>query len=87
MNKPAARRSNGQQQRPYPVDVWTTPAPLPEFVPITIPADVLTMLRSLGEPPLNGRVDARLHIERVISRAAVIATALALSADALAEPL
>jgi hypothetical protein len=79
------RPQNQRTRKPKPVDIWRTPAPLPDFEPITVPGNVLAMVRSLGDPPLHGSVDARDYFERIIERAAAVAAALALSADLLAE--
>jgi hypothetical protein len=55
--------------------------------PIAPAADPTALLRSLGEPPLPGRgVAAEAYLAAVVERAAALATALAASADLLAEP-
>jgi hypothetical protein len=87
--RPNNRRKPNQQHQPRPVDIFAAPEELPELQRISIPAnptDVLAMTRSLGDPPITGRADARLNIEKVIARSAVIATALAFSADILDTP-
>lgn len=67
-----------------PAEMWRAPAPLPELVPIRIPADRSGMLRSLGDPPFGGKSVLTGHyLVSVVERAAVIATALAASADLL----
>jgi hypothetical protein len=80
------RPPNPRSRGPRPVDIWRAPAPLPDVEPVTVPQNVVAMVRSLGDPPVHGTVDARDYIERVIERASAVATALALSADLLGEP-
>jgi hypothetical protein len=80
------RPQNPRSRRPpRPVDVWRSPAPLPDVERVRVPQNVVAMVRSLGDPPVHGTVDARDYFERVIERASAVATALALSADLLAE--
>ncbi len=86
----APRRGNGQgrrpaQKRPAAIDVWSKPGPLPDFEPIAVPSEAGALLRSLGDPPLLKASAATRHFTIVIQRAAVIAAALALSADLLAK--
>ena len=54
MNHPDQSRRNRGRRRPPPrtaaVDIWRTPAPLPEIEPITTPPDPTAALRSLGPP-------------------------------------
>ncbi len=69
-----------------PADIWIDPEPLPDFVPIDTSANALAMFRSLETPPVHGQGDVAKLFESVIERSAVIATALALSAGALADP-
>ena len=87
MNRPDhARRNRGRRgppKRPTAVDIWRTPAPLPELEPITAPPDTTAVLRSLGPPPMPERTNASYHFTTVVERAAAIAAALALSADLL----
>ncbi|MEY2400816.1 MAG: hypothetical protein QOJ08_927 [Ilumatobacteraceae bacterium] len=73
-------------KRATPVDIWRDPGPLPEIEPITIPSEAGALLRSLGDPPLLDGSTATKYFTTVIQRAAVIAAALALSADVLAHP-
>jgi hypothetical protein len=47
-------------------------------------ADAGALIRSLGDPPMNNGNAAGHYFAAVIERAAVVATALALSADLLA---
>ena len=54
---------------------------LPAAEPITPAADPTALLRSLGDPPLQGQGQVAEHyIAAVIERAAMLATALAASA-------
>lgn len=69
------------------VDIWGAVAPLPATDDIQPTADPAAMIRSLGDPPLARHSDpAAHHIAAVVERAAALATALAASADLLAEP-
>ena len=70
----------GQQRN----DLWATPGPLPEVEPISVPAEVGAMLRSLGDPPMNNGAAAGHYFSTVIERAAAVAVALVVSADVLA---
>lgn len=81
-------RSNGRSngRRPPSIDVWRPGGPLPELVPIQPAHDVTAMIRSLGEPPMNGGIEAGYHFGTVVERAAAVARALAFSADLLADP-
>ena len=86
MNHPDQSRRNRGRRRPSArptaaVDIWRTPAPLPELEPITAPPDTTAVLRSLGPPPMPERTNASYHFTTVVERAAAIAAALALSAD------
>ena len=57
---------------------------MPDLPPVTVSHDVGALIRSLGDPPMNGGMAAGYYFEIVIQRAAGIAQALALSADLLA---
>ena len=74
----------GQQQKPKRLDLWRPVAPLPPIEPIIPAADPTALLRSLGDPPLQGQLSAH-YLAAVINRSAVVATALAASAGLLAE--
>jgi hypothetical protein len=85
------RRGNGQgrrppPKRPAPIDIWRDPGALPDFAPVTVPPEAGALLRSLGDPPMLDGSTATKYFTTVIQRAAVIAAALALSADLLANP-
>jgi hypothetical protein len=79
------QRRRPPQKRSAPVDIWRDPAPLPEMESITIPPEAGAVLRSLGDPPLLDGSTATKYFTTVIERAAVIAAALALSAEVLAN--
>ena len=82
-----AQRNNRSQhnKRPGAVDVWHVPGPLPDAKPIAISTEPGALLRSLGEPPMRDANTAADTFVAVIERAAVIAGALAFSADLLDE--
>lgn len=89
MNRPQQRRANQGRRppakRPVAVDIWRIPGPMPEIEPITVSPEAGALVRSLGDPPMfDGAAVSRVFVS-VIERAAVIAAALALSADLLAE--
>ena len=67
-------------------DIWREPEPLPPLEPITVSRDATALLRSLGEPPMNGAIEAGYTFGSVVERGAGIATALiqALAPDLLA---
>ncbi len=84
-------RRRNDQRRPHggaksAGDIWRTPEPLPEVEPIQPPSDVQALLRSLGDAPtFGGNSKAGHYVAAVIERTAVIAMALATSADVLAD--
>ena len=91
MNRPNQSRSSSQRRRrakhrASSVDVWHSPAPLPDVVPIEAPRDVAALLRSLGDPPIHGGAAIGHYVHAVAERAAAVAVALALSVDLLAQP-
>lgn len=92
----AARNGNGTGQRrrsgsrngsrqAQKADIWRDPEPLPELEKIAVSRDATALLRSLGEPPMNGAIEAGYTFGAVVERAAGIATALAFSAGLLAD--
>jgi hypothetical protein len=83
--RPAPRRPN-DGRAPRPEDLWRPAAELPEAEPIRRADDATALVRSLGDPPLPGnRLPAAHYLASVVERAAVLATALAASADLLEE--
>jgi hypothetical protein len=84
--KPQRRRGR-QPAKPKPVDLWRPVAHLAEPGPIVPTSDPAALLRSLGDPPLQGQAAVAEHyLGAVVERAAGLATALAASAGLLAEP-
>ena len=97
--QPAAARNgngggNGQRRRSgsrngsrqaQKSDIWRDAEPLPELEKIAVSRDATALLRSLGEPPMNGAIEAGYTFGAVVERAAGIATALAFSAGLLAD--
>lgn len=88
----AQRGSQGRSRRrgggAKPTELWRA-VPEPPDPEDIVPADDPTaLLRSLGDPPLQGqRVAATHYLSAVVERAAGLATALAATADLLApEP-
>jgi hypothetical protein len=69
------KRGRRQGRKPQPVDLWR---------PV---GDPTALLRSLGEPPLQGSgARAEITIATVVDRAAGLATALAAAGGLLDEP-
>jgi len=72
---------------PQRIELWRRVPVLPDPELIAPAADPTALLRSLGPPPLPGQgAVAEHYLAAVIGRAAVVATALAGSADLLAQP-
>ncbi len=68
-------------------DVWRAAPPLPDPAPIVPVHDPTALLRSLGDPPLQGQTAVAQHyLGAVVERAAGLATALAAAANLLADP-
>ena len=97
MNPPRRRpqqnqgRQNRNQQRQRPrnqqQDLWRPVPQLPEPAPITPVSDPTALLRSLGDPPLQGQgAVAEHYLGHVVERAANLAAALAASAGLLGSP-
>ena len=87
--KPQGRQQRGQRPRPKPkpTDLWRPVPQLPPPEPIAPGTDPAALLRSLGDPPLQGQgAVAEHHLATVVERAAALATALAASAGLLAQP-
>jgi hypothetical protein len=85
-NRPSPRRRKPAKPRSNQGDVWRTPAPMPDVVPIEAPQDVSALLRSLGDPPIHGGTAIGHYVSAVAERAAAVAVALALSVDLLTHP-
>jgi hypothetical protein len=92
MNQPrrrqgqARRRQGGNRPAPRSVDLWRPVPPLPETEPIIPASDPAALLRSLGDPPLQGQGAAAGHyLAAVVERAAGLALALAATGGLLAE--
>jgi len=88
--KPSAnRRRNGRGPKPRngPLELWRAVPQLPDAAPVVPVPDPTALLRSLGDPPLPGQGAVGGHVlTAVVERAAGLATALAATADLLAEP-
>lgn len=81
------RRSGGARSATKtapPAEFWRA-APEPPEPPDIAPAqDPTALVRSMGPPPLPGQQNVALpYLEAVVRRAAILATALAASADLL----
>jgi hypothetical protein len=81
-SQPRRRRANRSRRPP---DLWRNVPDLPEPAPIAPAEDPSALLRSLGDPPLQGQANtAQGYMLAVVERAAGLATALAAAADLLA---
>jgi hypothetical protein len=77
-------RKQGSQKA---VDLWRPVPKLAEPERIVPVNDPTAVLRSLGDPPLQGQgAVAEHYLAAVVKRASDLATALALTAGLLAEP-
>ncbi len=83
--KSKQRRGGGNNKKAAPPAEFWRAAPEPPEPPDIVPADDPTaLLRSMGPPPLPGQQNVALpYLEAVVQRAAILATALAASADLL----
>jgi hypothetical protein len=76
----------GSQKAKRP-DLWRPVPQLADPAPITTAADPTALIRSLGDPPLQGQgAVAEHYLAAVVERAAGLATALAVAAGLLAVP-
>jgi hypothetical protein len=76
-----------KQQKAKPVRLWRPVPQLPDPTPVVPTSDPSVVLRSLGDPPLQGQVAVAEHyVAAVVRQAAALATALAASADLLGTP-
>ncbi len=90
MNQPAKksrRRRSGQKSGAKRLDLWRPVPQLPDPAPIVPASDPTLMIRSLGDPPLQGQgAVAEHYLAAVVERAAGLATALAAAGGLLAQP-
>jgi len=90
MNTPSPRRKSGRRRgpaKPKRVDLWRPVPQLEDPEPIVPAVEPTTLLRSLGDPPLQGQgAVAEHYLAAVVERAAGLATALAATAGLLADP-
>jgi hypothetical protein len=85
-SKPAQNKRR-RSKKAKGFDVWRTGSPLPDPEPIVPLRDPTALLRSLGDPPLQGQSQVAQHyLGAVVERAAGLATALAAAAGLLASP-
>jgi hypothetical protein len=78
--------AGGGQKAKRP-DLWRPVPQLADPSPITPTEDPTALIRSLGDPPLQGQgAVAEHYLAAVAERAATLATALAASAGLLAQP-
>ncbi len=81
------KRGGGGGGRPRSNDIWRPVPQLPPPEPIVPAVEPTTLLRSLGDPPLQGQgAVAEHYLAAVVERAAGLATALAATAGLLADP-
>lgn len=85
------KRKQQQRRRRSPAAraaaLWSPVAPLEAPEPIAPATDPTAVLRSLGEPPLQGQgVVAEHYLAAVVEQAAGLATALAAAGGLLAQP-
>ncbi len=84
-NQTQGRRRGGHRSKP--VDLWRPVPQLGDPEPIRPVGDPGSLLRSLGDVPLQGQGQvAEHHLAAVVERAAGLATALAAAAGLLAAP-
>jgi len=83
--KSKQRRGGANNKKAAPPAEFWRAAPEPPEPPDIVPAnDPTALLRSMGPPPLPGQQNVALpYLEAVVQRAAILATALAASADLL----
>ena len=87
-NQRGGKQRNQRRSKPArPADIWADAPELPPVEPIVIPNGVDALVRSLGDgPSIGGSTVLDRYVVAVVERTAVIARALALSADVLADP-
>ena len=78
------RRRRNAKNKQKRVDLWRPVAPLDDPAPIRPAPDPTALLRSLGDPPLQGQGQVAGHyVAAVVEKAAGLATALAAAAGLL----
>jgi hypothetical protein len=88
-NQQQRRKTNVRRtpSAPKGLDIWKPVPQPPEVVKITATRHPDTLLGSLGDPPLGMKsVIAGHYLATVIERSAILASALAASADLLNTP-
>lgn len=87
MNAPAKKaRRRRPAQKNKRLDLWRPVPQLADPEPIVPASDPTLMIRSLGDPPLQGQAAVGEHyLAAVVERAAGLATALAAAGGLLAE--
>ena len=89
-NQPRRRPQQNRRQRPpkrKTVDLWRPVPQLPDPEPIVPVTDPTAVVRSLGDPPLQGQGQVAEHyLAAVVERAAQLATALAAAGGLLGTP-
>ncbi|MDP8986941.1 MAG: hypothetical protein M3N11_01120 [Actinomycetota bacterium] len=84
--RPSSRRRRPKKATPTAAALWRPVPQLPEPEPIVRADDPAAVLRSLGDPPLQGQgAVAEHYLAAVVERSAYVATALAAAAGLLAE--
>ena len=85
--KPSQGQAKRRRKKAKGFDVWRPGGTLPAPEPIVPLRDPTALLRSLGDPPLQGQSQVAQHyLGAVVERAAGLATALAAAAGLLAQP-
>lgn len=80
------RKGRRRGQRTKPIELWRPVPQLPELEPIRAADEPTVLVHSLGTPPLPGVGQRAEHtFELVIQRSAMLASALASTADLLVE--
>lgn len=79
-------KGSGRSNDTRAAELWRVGPALPEPQRIRPAGDPTALIRSLGNPPLRGQTNvADKYLAAVVERAADVATALAASADLLAD--
>jgi hypothetical protein len=80
----SSRRRRPKKGTPKAAELWRPVPQLPQPEPIVRAGDPTALLRSLGDPPLQGQgAVAEHYLVAVVERAADVATALAAAAGLL----